>query len=359
MTISILSACVLILVGILLFWSYPGKPKPFVDQNGNPLPGSISEKIYVNINGVQQGMFIKSKDVTKPVLLYLHGGLPDYFLTERYPTGLEDYFTVVWWEQRGAGLSYSADIPPETMTTEQFIADTLELTNYLRHRFGQDKIYLMGHSGGTFFGIQAAARAPELYYAYLGVAQMSNQLQSEKLAYDYMLQQFKESGNTKMVRKLEAAPVTVTGGTPYDYLVLRDVAMHELGIGTTHDIKSVLGGIVLPSWQSREYTVTEKFNTWRGKFQAGVSSLWDDAISTDLSQQVTEFDIPIYFFHGVYDYTVNYAVAKDYFEKIQAPIKGFYTFEQSAHSPFFEEPEKMQKILLEDVLAGTNNLADR
>ena len=59
--------------GVLL-WSYPGKPKPFVDENGNPLAGSISEKVFVNINGVEQGMFIKSKDATHPVLLYLHGG---------------------------------------------------------------------------------------------------------------------------------------------------------------------------------------------------------------------------------------------------------------------------------------------
>src|SRR6266487_3215573 len=75
--ISILLACILGLVGVLLLWSYPGKPQPFVDKNGRPLPGSISEKIHVNINGVEQGMFIKSKDQTKPVLLYLHGGMPD------------------------------------------------------------------------------------------------------------------------------------------------------------------------------------------------------------------------------------------------------------------------------------------
>src|SRR4051794_13476915 len=117
-SVSIVLACILGLAGMLLIWSYPGKPKPFVDENGNPLPGSISEKMYVTINGVEQGMFIKSKDQTNPVLLYLHGGMPEYFLTQRYPTGLEDDFTVVWWEQRGSGLSYNADIPPATMTQE-------------------------------------------------------------------------------------------------------------------------------------------------------------------------------------------------------------------------------------------------
>lgn len=355
--LAILLACLLILVGVLQLWSH-GKPTPFVDENGSPLAGSISEKVFVNINGVEQGMFIKSKNATHPVLLYLHGGMPDTFLTQRYPTGLEDYFTVVWWEQRGSGISYNADIPPETMTLEQMISDTLEVTNYLRHRFGKEKIYLMGHSGGTFIGIQAAARAPELYSAYIGVAQMSNQLKSERLAYEYMLQQFKESGNTKMVRKLEEAPVTMTDGTPDAYRALRDPAMHSLGIGTTHDMNSVITGIFLPSLTSREYTLGEKINMWRGKSRSGISIIWDKIISTDLSKQVLELDLPVYFFEGIYDYTCSYTEAKSYFEKLKAPVKGFYTFEQSAHSPLFEEPEKMGRILQEDVLAGTNSLAD-
>jgi len=187
---------------------------------------------------------------------------------------------------------------------------------------------------------------------------MANQLLSEKLAYDYMLQQFNANGNSAMVRKLEAAPVTLEGGTPAAYRALRDPAMHSLGIGTTHDMPSIITGIFLPSWQSRDYTLSEKVNLWRGKAQTGIAVLWNTMIKTDLSQQVTEFQIPIYFFSGVYDYTCNYGLARDYFEKIQAAVKGFYSFEQSAHSPLFEEPAKAQKIMYEDVLAGTNSLAD-
>jgi pimeloyl-ACP methyl ester carboxylesterase len=357
--ISIFLAGILVLISILQVWSYPGKPKPFLDENGHPLPNSISEKIYIDINGVKQGMFIKSQDIDNPVLLYLHGGMPDYFLTERYPTGLEDDFTVVWWEQRGVGLSYNPNIPRETLTSEQMIADTLTLTNYLRYRFRKERIYLMAHSGGTFFGIQAVAQAPELYHAYIGVAQISNQLQSEKQAYDYMLEQYRANGNINMVQKLEEAPVTLRTGTPDAYLLIRDQAMHGLGIGTTHDMNSILTGIVLQSLQSRDYTLGEKIKTWRGKASSGVSALWKEVIATDLSEQVTEFDIPIYFLEGIYDYTCSYTEAKFYFEQIKAPIKGFYTFEQSAHSPIFEEPEKVQKILLEDVSTGTNHLADR
>jgi len=356
--ISILLACLLVLFGLLRLLS-PGEPSPLLDENGSPLAGSISEKVFVNINGVEQGMFIKSKDVMQPVLLYLHGGMPDYFLTQKYPTGLEDLFTVVWWEQRGSGMSYRADIPPETMTTEQMISDTLEVTNFLRHRFGKEKIYLMGHSGGTFIGIQAAAQAPESFHAYIGVAQISNQRKSEKLAYEYMLQQFKKNGNTKMVRKFEEVVFTVTDPIPEAYRVLRDPAMHSLGIGTTHDMKSVITGIFLPSLLCREYTFGEKANMWRGKSRSGISIIWDRIINTDLSQHVPELDLPVYFFEGIYDYTCSYTEAKAYFEKLKAPVKGFYTFEQSAHSPLFEEPEKMGRILKTDVLLRVNNLADR
>jgi pimeloyl-ACP methyl ester carboxylesterase len=216
----------------------------------------------------------------------------------------------------------------------------------------------MAHSGGTFLGIQAAARAPELYYAYIAVAQVSYQLKSEELAYEYALAQYKKNGNRNMLRKLEAAPPTMTVPLPAAYDALRDPYMHDLGVGTTRNMKSVVTGVFLPSWQFREYTLPEKINLWRGKFFS-MSMLRDEAFSTDLTQQLTKLDIPVYFFSGKYDYTVNYTLTRDYFEKLQAPIKGFYTFEQSAHSPMFEEPEKVRQILLEDVLTGTNNLADK
>jgi pimeloyl-ACP methyl ester carboxylesterase len=336
-----------------------GRPTPFVDENGQPLPGSISEKSFININGVRQGMFIRGKNVTNPVLLYLHGGLPEYFLTERYPISFEQDFTVVWWEQRGAGLSYSRSIPRNTLTVEQFISDTLSLTNHLRHHFGKEKIYLMAHSGGSFFGLQAAARTPNLYYAYVGIAQMVHQLESERLAYEYMLERFRHAGDSRMVRKLEAAPVSLNGGTPDAYLALRDRAMHSLGVGTTRDIKSVVRGIIFPSLKSPQYTLPEKVNMWRGKFSAGVSPLWKEMLTTNLAQNLTELALPIYFLHGVYDYTCSYALAKRYSEQLKAPLKGFYTFERSAHSPIFEEPEKAGRILRDDVLGVVNNLADQ
>ena len=356
--LTILLTCLIIITGVLFMMS-PGKPETFLDKKGNHLSGSISEKVYININGVEQGMFIKSIDSTKPVLLFLHGGMPVYFLTKQYPTGLEDIFTVVWWEQRGFGLSYNPKNPSGSVTLDQMISDTKEVTNYLRKRFEKEKIYLMGHSGGTFIGINVAAQAPELYHAYIGVAQMSNQLESERLAYEYIVEQYKVKGNHKMLRKLESAPVTISDGIPDSYLLLRDEAMHSNGVGTTRDMSSIISGIFLTSLTCRDYTFTEKVNMWRGKARSGVHPLWDTILATDLIKQVPELNIPVYFFHGVYDYTVSYILAKNYFEKLNAPIKGFYTFENSAHSPVFEEPGKSVQIIRNDILKVMNKMADQ
>ncbi len=114
MTLLIVSGvlCVLLVsIGVLLMLS-SNSPRPFLDANGAQVPDSVSEKIHVTINGVEQGMFIKSRNAAHPVLLYVHGGMPFYFLAQNHPTSLEDDFTMVWWDQRGAGLSYHADIPP-------------------------------------------------------------------------------------------------------------------------------------------------------------------------------------------------------------------------------------------------------
>jgi pimeloyl-ACP methyl ester carboxylesterase len=159
----------LLFLVITLFLISPGRLKPFVDQNGKPVEGSISEKVFVKIGGVMQGMFIRGRDLNNPVMLFVHGGpsFPEYFLVDKYPSGIEDHFTVCYWEERGGGLSYTPQVTLESMTLEQLTSDAIEVTNYLCNRFGKEKIYLMAHSGGTAFAIQAVARFPQLYSAYI------------------------------------------------------------------------------------------------------------------------------------------------------------------------------------------------
>ncbi len=348
------------LLGLLLVWS-PGTACPITDERGEPVPGSLSEKLRIRINGANQGVFLRSRDVRNPVLLVLHGGpgMPAYWLTHRYPSHLEDHFTVAWWEQRGAGLSYSPGIPPETMTLDQFVADTQAVADYLRVRFGVERVYLLAHSWGTYVGLQAVAMDPSRFHAYVGVSQITYQVRSEQASWAFMLERFRTAGNRRMVRALERAPiVSLTDPLPPAYDAVRDKAMHQLGVGTTHDMRSVVREIFLPSWRVPEYTLLEKVNLWRGKVASRKSGLWDRMQATDVTALVPELAIPAYFLHGVYDWTVSYTQARAYAAVLRAPIVGFYSFEHSAHSPIYEEPERLVRILLEDVVPGRIALAD-
>jgi pimeloyl-ACP methyl ester carboxylesterase len=332
-------------------------PAPFLDAHGDVLPGSVSEKVRVEINGVQQGMVIRGEHVTNPVLLVVHGGpgMPDYFLTRRYPVGIEDLVTVVWWDQRGTALSYHPDIPPETMTVEQFVDDTLAVTDHLRERFGQDRIVLLGHSWGSLIAIRAAARSPERYAAYIGMAQVVDQRRSEVMAYEHMLAAYRERGDRRMVRALEGAPVTLEGGTPPRYLRrVRDRAMHRLGVGTTHDMRSVITGIFLRSLTFPGYTLRERWNLWRGRAFSRSFRLWEDEVlRTDVAREVPRLGIPVHFFEGAHDYTCVTSLVRDYHDALDAPVKRFHLFEHSAHSPLLEEPGRAHRILEDDVLVRT------
>jgi pimeloyl-ACP methyl ester carboxylesterase len=346
-------------LSLLLMFSSRGRPAPYLDGLGHPVPGSVSEKVRLNINGFQQGMFIKGRNKAKPVLLFLHGGIPLYFLTQRHPIGLEEEFVVCWWEQRGSGLSYQPGMSPDSVSVEQLLADTIAVTNELRRRFGKDRIYLLGHSGGTFLGIQAVARAPELFHAYIGVSQIAHQLNSEREAYEYMLARCRVEHRTSLAKNLEAAPVTLEGGVPREYLRGRDRAMHALGVGTMRQMRSVMTGLFLPSLFNRDYTLKEKINLWRGKAAMGVSSMWREILATDLNERISSVSVPVYFLHGMYDYTCTHAEASAFFDHLKAPMKAFYNFKESAHSPILEEPGKFMAIMREDVLRTANGLADR
>jgi len=120
----------------------------------------------------------------------------------------------------------------------------------------------------------------------------------------------------------------------------------------------VITGIFLPVMRNREYTLAEKIDIWRGKAFSASTILSQEMYSADLSRTITRLDIPVYFFSGRFDYTVNHTLSEAYLKKLTAPVTGFYLFENSAHSPMFEEPARVQQILRQDVLRGTSDLAD-
>lgn len=173
-------------------------------------------------------MIIQSADLANPVLLFLHGGpgMTEFFMETTNLTGLEQHFIMVWWEQRGAGMSFSSDIPPETMTMDQIIADTIEVADYLRERFEQDRILLLG---------------------YGGMAEITHQLRSEVMAHAYLTEAYRDRGDDTMVRRLEAAPVSIKDRLSPAWMRPRDDATHGLGVGQTRHTHSVIAGIFLPS----------------------------------------------------------------------------------------------------------------
>lgn len=319
----------------------------------------MNEKFFVTINGTKQGMFLKSENTENPVLLFLHGGpgSPEVAFTEKYPTGLEKLFTVCWWEQRGSGMSYSRKITPQEMTVEQMIADTIEVTHYLCNRFGKEKIYVMGHSWGSLLGVLTVQQKPEAFHAYIGIGQVAQQDKSERLAYTYMLEEFSRVDNKKMVRKLRKFPIAEGGEITNKYLGVRSEGMNKLGIGVMRNMTSMLDCVAIVLGY-RGYTLGEKLKFPMGN-ALSLKYMWDLVLQMDLIKQVPDLKIPVYIFQGKHDYQVSYKVAKDFAKALNAPIKGFYTFENSAHSPCFEEAEKMCTILRVNVLQNQVSLSDK
>ena len=352
----------LIVMGILLFYS-PGKLKPYTDVDGARLSGNISEKTFVTIGGVKQGMFIKGKDLNNPVLLYIHGGpgFPNYFLFDKYDPGLEDYFTVCYWEQRGGGLSYSPEVSLQSMTFDQLTSDAVEVTNYLRNRFGKEKIFMMAHSGGTPIALKAASQNPELFNAYIAMAQITDQAESERIAYRYILGQYQAKGNERKINQLKKYDVlgSDSGTSTYYHSKIRDESMHELGIGTMHKMRSIYLDIFIPVWFCKAYTLSEKVKIWKSKFTfIPRTHLNSELLSRDFTNEIKSLDIPVYFISGKYDLTVNIELSRAYLARLKAPIKGFYMFDNSAHSPLFEEPVKFRQIIEVDILNLNNSLAN-
>lgn len=168
-----------------------------------------------------------------------------------------------------------------------------------------------------------------------------------------MLEHFRANNDRRSVTALEEfnGLEKATDVFRFHNSVFRDKAMHKLGIGTMRNMHSVFSDIFIPVWTCRAYTLREKWNIWKSKLSfLPKTKLKSEILNTDFTQVVNKIDIPVYFAAGKYDLTVNIDLQKDYFGKLAAPIKGFYTFGHSAHSPLFEEPELFREILENDVL---------
>jgi pimeloyl-ACP methyl ester carboxylesterase len=234
------------------------------------------------------------------------------------------------------------------MTVAQIVEDTRQMTEYLQRRFNQEKIYLMGHSWGSYLGVKTIEKYPENYWAYIGIGQVTNQVESEKLAYDYMLQHAMEINDKSAVKDLQKFDRNdLDFAKNRDYIMtVRSSLMNKYGIGLAHEEKVSMFDAAKLILSFKGYTLSEKANYIRGMLFSQ-STLWDNVVEDNLFESSTTFQVPVYITQGKYDYQVSFKLAREWFDIIEAPHKDFFTFENSAHGTIMEEPEKFVKIIRE------------
>ena len=324
---------------------------PRIRAGGKAAPGSVAVLEKIGIGGSDQWVLERSEGPGNPVVLFLHGGPGTSQLTSnrRDTRGLERHFTVVNWDQRGAGKSYGAIRDPGKMNIGQFVADTRELTLYLLQKFRQDRLVLVGHSWGTVIGALAVSRYPELYSCYVGIGQIGNMAEGEAASYRWTLEQARKHGNRRAVHALVAmGPPPYEGDwqkktiTQRSYLARFGGEVCRSRFGASGQ---VVGGLLF----SREYTLADRVNVFRG-ILGSMRLLWPKLLGVDLFDSVPEMKVPVFLIEGRHDYECPSEIAERYFDALRAPAKELIWFNQSAHLPHAEERDLFTKVMVEKVL---------
>lgn len=336
-------------------WSRRASTSVFKDASGKTVAGSIASLEQAMLGGVDQSLLIRGLDVTNPVLLYLHGGpgTSEMGMVRQYnlPT-LERHFTVVVWDQRGAGRSFAARNPETGMTVEQFIADTRALTLLLCRRFGQDKIYLVGHSWGSALGALTVSRYPEMYHAFVGVGQVVNMSEGEQISYAWALAQAERAGDAESVAKLKAIGTPPYTGSFRSKLMTQRRILGKYG-GEVHGNSNGGTFILLRSLiVSSEYSWRDRIDVFRGIF-ANMRLMWPKILDIDLMTQVPELKVPVYFLEGRHDFEAPSLLAERYFATLKAPKMTLIWFEKSAHFINTEEADSFNNFFVDRLLQET------
>jgi pimeloyl-ACP methyl ester carboxylesterase len=311
-------------------------------------PLGIDQSLTIPIGGINQAVTIRGRDRRNPILLVLHGGpgFPETALAWWNTRDLEEYFTVVHWDQRGSGKTFlindAAAVAP-TMQPERFIADTQDLVGWLRKQFGKEKIFLLGHSWGSYVGLEFALRHAEELYAYIGVGQATNTPESERRGYAFALAAARRAGNAEAIAQLESiAPYAVPGqAIPLEKIVIERRWSDYFG-GVMAYREGQVNGVA--SRLSPEYSDDQAPHVYDGNSYSQLY-LFSTVLSIDLGS-VAKLGCPLILLEGRHDRTVNSEVAHEWFEHLQAPKKTFVWFEHSGHEVMSEEPGKVLVSLL-------------
>ena len=314
-------------------------------------PSGIQESYKTKIGGIEQWLNVRGQDKANPIILFIHGGPASPLMptTWQFQRPLEEYFTVVNYDQRGAGKTYVEDhsaATGETLHIPRYVDDAIEIAEYVRKRYGKSKLILMAHSWGTTIGLNAALKRPDLFYAYVGIGQFVNTHDNEKISFDYGMQQAKAHGNTAAVKEMETiAPYPSDQPiTRQRIIIARKWAQYYGGLSAYRDDSSYFFNAPL---LSPEYTAADVCAVDQGNvFSLG--RLLPEFLNVDF-KNVRSFPIPIVMFLGRPDYTTPAQPTADWLAKVSAPSKQAVWFERSSHMIPWEEPGKFLMSLVQNV----------
>jgi proline iminopeptidase len=347
----------LILVVLAIWIAFPASTPPILQADGRALRGSIAELATVRLGGHDQTIMIRGYRLDKPVLLYLNGGPGQSSLpfTRVVLADLSRDFIIVDWDQRGAGKSYSALDPTSTLTLDQAVSDTLELTNYLRQRFDEPKIYILGESWGSILGVLAVQRQPALFYAFIGSGQMVSVRETDRRFYQDVLDRAERDGNAALAAQMRALGQPPYADIPYANFVAAGQYAALYKPYTPSQAYSDLGntsGLGPFGVLASEYNLVERFNVLRGLMDM-FTVMYPQLQELDLRRDVPRLEVPVYILDGAAELSARRDLAHEWFYALEAPSKHMFTIENAAHSVAFEQFEAFGTIMREIVLPQT------
>lgn len=312
-------------------------------------PNGIEQMEKVRIGGIDQWVSIRGMDRQNPVLIVFHGG-PGYVMMAQswwFGRGWEDYFTVVHWDQRASGKTHLLTDPEAvkpTLTVDQALADAEEMIAWVRATLDKEKVFVLGHSGGSWLGLHIAQRRPEWLHGYIGVGQVVNTYEGERRGWQFAMEAARRDGNSKAVGELESiAPYP----TPGELIKIEDLYTQRRWVAHYGGTMAYRRDNTADSALARlspDYTDEESRRVWEGNSLA-TPILISEMLARD--PNISELEVPIILLSGRHDTNVNSDVAAEWLAALEAPEKHIVWFEHSAHMPMTEEPGKFLVSLVQ------------
>lgn len=319
-----------------------GKTPAFRGPDGEVVSGSIAEIAYRRLGGLDQWVMIRGESVANPPLILLHGGpgLSETGFFRHFNAPLEKSFTVICWDQRGAGKSFDRNIPRSSMTVEQFIHDLDELVGAVCGRLGKTKVAIFGHSWGSALGVLYAARFPQKVAAYVGSGQIGDWAAAELGTYAWALAEAQRRGKRRAVKRLRAI-----GPPPHsaESLWTQRTWLSRLEGRMGPKAMWNLGRAVLSGPESSIFDLPK---TMRG-FRFSLDATWTEVSRLNLIALVPTLQMPVFFLLGRQDHWVPPEISVAYLDALTAPSKKLVWFERSGHEPFVDEPAKFNAAMAE------------